>query len=508
MGSRRSIAVSGGTGSGKTTLLNALSCHISHEERVITIEDAAELKFDEHPHVVRLEARAPNAEGTGEVTIRELVVNALRMRPDRIIVGECRSDEAIDMLQAMNTGHDGSLTTLHANAPREAVERLVTMVRFAVELPPDAIEAQIGNALDLIVQTARRPGGARCISEIAEVSFDHGRRRCVVRTLYRWEVGQEAGFWLDYPQWVDRLATVRHERLRRTWALAAEGGRGVAHPGLAWRLRHGVSGLRPVAEALLRREPVRRYVLWARMALEQRGYASTSDALLSLVLGACLALLVAGWVVAASPVFGAAVAGCALVALCAAVKSDAERREAALRDEIPDALRSLGVCFRAGLSLMQTLEQTASEMKGPLGELFLSAALVLQTGGTASEALALFRQRADVPELAFVAVALDVQHQSGGSLAAVLDAARESVESEIDLARSLKVQTAQAQLSARIVTAMPFVLIALFSLMSPGFLSPFFESMAGMALLAAALVMQVAGVVLVHRMLDAGGRRL
>ena len=106
----------------------------------------------------------------------------------------------------MNTGHDGSLTTLHANAPREAVERLVTMVRFAVELPPDAIEAQIGNALDLIVQTARRPGGARCISEIAEVSFDHGRRRCVVRTLYRWEVGQEAGFWLDYPQWVDRLA--------------------------------------------------------------------------------------------------------------------------------------------------------------------------------------------------------------------------------------------------------------------------------------------------------------
>lgn len=232
---------------------------------------------------------------------------------------------------------------------------------------------------------------------------------------------------------VARLATIRHERLRRTWALAAEGGRGVAHPGLAWRLRHGVSGLRPVAEALLRREPVRRYVLWARMALEQRGYASTSDALLSLVLGACLALLVAGWVVAASPVFGAAVAGCALVALCAAVKNDAERREAALRDEIPDALRSLGVCFRAGLSLMQTLEQTASEMKGPLGELFLSAALVLQTGGTASEALALFRQRADVPELAFVAVALDVQHQSGGSLAAVLDAARDSVEARSTL---------------------------------------------------------------------------
>ena len=142
---RKSIAVSGGTGSGKTTLLNALSGHISPDERVITIEDAAELKFDEHPHVVRLEARGRNAEGVGEVTIRELVVNALRMRPDRIIVGECRSDEAIDMLQAMNTGHDGSLTTLHANSPREAVDRLVTMVRYAVDLPLDAIEAQIGN---------------------------------------------------------------------------------------------------------------------------------------------------------------------------------------------------------------------------------------------------------------------------------------------------------------------------------------------------------------------------
>lgn len=105
----------------------------------------------------------------------------------------------------MNTGHDGSLTTLHANAPREAVERLVTMVRFAVELPVDAIEAQIGNAFDLIVQTARRPGGRRCISEIAEVSFDHDRRRCVVTAVYRREVGRDVGCWLSYPSWIDRL---------------------------------------------------------------------------------------------------------------------------------------------------------------------------------------------------------------------------------------------------------------------------------------------------------------
>lgn len=216
---RKSVAVSGGTGSGKTTLLNALSCHVSPDERVITIEDAAELKFEEHPHVVRLEARARNAEGLGEVTIRELVVNALRMRPDRIIVGECRSDEAIDMLQAMNTGHDGSLTTLHANSPREAVDRLVTMVRYAVDLPIDAIEAQIGNAFDLVVQTARRPGGERCVSEIAAMAFDYDRRRCSLATLYRRELRDREGSWLAYPDWVDELhaAGIAEKKEVRSW---------------------------------------------------------------------------------------------------------------------------------------------------------------------------------------------------------------------------------------------------------------------------------------------------
>lgn len=216
---RKSMAVAGGTGSGKTTLLNALSFHISFGERIITIEDAAELKFDEHPHVVRLEARAANAEGTGEVTIRELVANALRMRPDRIIVGECRSEEAIDMLQAMNTGHDGSLTTLHANSPREAVDRLVTMVRYGVELPVDSIEAQIGNAFDLVIQTSRRPDGTRCVAEIASMAFDVERRRCALTTLYRREMGQQTGRWFSYPAWIDDLpaAAVADKKEVKQW---------------------------------------------------------------------------------------------------------------------------------------------------------------------------------------------------------------------------------------------------------------------------------------------------
>ena len=171
---RQDIAVAGGTGSGKTTLLNALSCEIPHAERVITIEDSAELRFESHPHVVRLESRDASIEGTGEVTIRDLVKNALRMRPDRIVVGEVRGEEAIDMLQAMNTGHDGSLTTLHAGTEREAILRLVLMARFGMDLPTDIIEEQVATALDLIVMSRRMPDGTRVISSLSEVARDEG----------------------------------------------------------------------------------------------------------------------------------------------------------------------------------------------------------------------------------------------------------------------------------------------------------------------------------------------
>lgn len=202
---KRNIAVSGGTGSGKTTLLNALSCKIEPCERIITIEDSAELRFHEHPHVVRLEARSKNAEGIGEVSIRDLVINSLRMRPDRIIVGECRGAEALDMLQAMNTGHDGSLTTLHANSPSDAVLRLGTMVRYASDLPVDVVDAQIGSALDCIVQTARAADGRRYVSHVDEIRFDPSSRSIGMEPLYRWERGEGAPKWLSSPSWLASL---------------------------------------------------------------------------------------------------------------------------------------------------------------------------------------------------------------------------------------------------------------------------------------------------------------
>lgn len=166
---RQDIAVAGGTGSGKTTLLNALSCEIDPAERIITIEDSAELRFDTHPDVVRLEARDASIEGTGEISIRDLVKNALRMRPDRIVVGEVRGAEAIDMLNAMVTGHDGSLTTMHAGGPEEAILRLVLMARFGMDLPTAIIEEQIATALDIIVMSQRLEDGTRHITSLSMV---------------------------------------------------------------------------------------------------------------------------------------------------------------------------------------------------------------------------------------------------------------------------------------------------------------------------------------------------
>ena len=171
---RLNILISGGTGAGKTTLLNVLSSYISNRERILTIEDAAELQLHQN-HVVRLETRPPNIEGKGAIRQRELVINALRMRPDRIIVGEVRGEEALDMLQAMNTGHDGSLTTIHANSPRDSLIRLETMVAMSnLNIPDTAVRQQIASALDAVVQVSRMSDGSRKITHVSEITGMEG----------------------------------------------------------------------------------------------------------------------------------------------------------------------------------------------------------------------------------------------------------------------------------------------------------------------------------------------
>jgi len=172
--SRCNILISGGTGSGKTTLLNCLTRFIPVGERVITIEDAAELQLQQ-PHVVRLETRPANIEGSGEVTQRDLVKNALRMRPDRIIIGEVRSAESVDMLQAMNTGHEGSMTTIHANSARDSISRLeVTVAMSGIEIPSRALRQQIASALQIVIQTARLRGGRRRVTSVSEITGMEG----------------------------------------------------------------------------------------------------------------------------------------------------------------------------------------------------------------------------------------------------------------------------------------------------------------------------------------------
>lgn len=286
-------------------------------------------------------------------------------------------------------------------------------------------------------------------------------------------------------------------RRRSRVMLAADSG------GAAWLLQNGCKPLLPFSQWVLARgianDVAYELVQLVRMRI---GVVAGEAFVLSWALFALCLVALGSFFVSASIPCVLACACCVCMGAATAARAAQDKRAEAIRDEVPAALRSMSVCFKAGFSLQQTLKQVSTEIDGTLGGAFASAASVLDTGGSTTEALEVLKSRSHSPELSFVAVALDIQHVSGGSLSHVLEAARESVQSDIDLKRRLRVQTAQAKLSARIVTMMPFLLIALFSLISEGFLDPFFSSAAGVVLLAVALAMQVAGVLLVRRMLD------
>ena len=269
----------------------------------------------------------------------------------------------------------------------------------------------------------------------------------------------------------------------------------------AWLARNGVPPLEPLARRLLRIRRIERSIEDVALMFRDAGYPATASSALSVTIGGFVLVFAIGWVLTASIVGGMALAACATAVLFSTASAAREKHREAVRESAPDALRSMAVCFRSGLSLLQTMRQVGAEAKGPIGNLFLHVAHLIEIGGSTREALASFQEGGSVPELSFVAVALDVQHQTGGSMERVLETARESIESGLELERSLRVQTAQAKLSARIVSVMPLILVALFSLVSDDFLAPFFSSFTGVLLLIVAVSMQLAGVLIVRRML-------
>lgn len=300
---------------------------------------------------------------------------------------------------------------------------------------------------------------------------------------------------------VGLVAAKDHPRLRSGTATAfgeASGTTGV----LLWRLRNGIKPLLPLAKRLTDVPHVHGWAKEAVWEFRAKGVETSVVPLTSCFLAVVFTLGLVAFVLSRTLLGFLAVVICVVVLVALWCQGRAQKRREALRAAIPDALRSMSVCFQSGLSLLQTFQHVSEETTEPLSTLFSHAAHRMELGESASGALSTLREDAVIQELAFVAVALDAQHQSGGSLRHVLDSARSSIESELELKQKLRVQTAQAHLSARVVCALPFVLLAVFSLISDGFLDPFFESLQGMVMLGVAFGMQIAGIVAVRKMLQ------
>lgn len=275
--------------------------------------------------------------------------------------------------------------------------------------------------------------------------------------------------------------------------------------GIAWRLRNGYGPLLGPGRFLLRSKRFAKVVGEFSHACSERGYATTAEPAASMIIAAALSFTLLVGIVTFSPIAALASLACFIALATVLASSAADKRTEKVRDAVPAAIESMSACFGSGFTLLQTFRQVADDTPGPLGKTFARCAHALEMGGSAGQVLAELRQGACASELAFVSVALDVQHQSGGAMQHVLDAAADTVKGELALRRSLRVQTAQAKLSARVVVIMPFILIAAFSLATPDFLMPFFSSPMGYALLSLAAIMQIAGIVLVRKALAVEG---
>lgn len=310
-------------------------------------------------------------------------------------------------------------------------------------------------------------------------------------------IGFVSAFFAAFFLAVAVISLVRDRARSRRFVVSS----GVSDSWIEHLLRNGFPFFFSVSLAFLRVERVRLLFEDFCRVLGYKGYAATPKTLCSIYIVMSLCLCVLGWLLSSSLVLGVMACICFGFAFHGGIKRIDETRKVALREEIPEALQAMKACFCVGYSLQQTLQQVTRETHGPLKEVFAQAHYIFESGGSVSESLVPLKADPSEVELVFLATALEVQHKTGSSMRQVLDVARESVVDEVKLKRSLRTQTAQAKLSAQIVTIMPFILIGLFSLMSEGFLDPFFESPLGVVMLFVALVMQVAGVLMVRRLL-------
>lgn len=287
----------------------------------------------------------------------------------------------------------------------------------------------------------------------------------------------------------------------RAWSAATRtGNRGI----VSYLLRNGLKPFNRFAQALLSVSVVSKFTEKVSMEIRKAGFETNAISVTSLLVGVSLGAGAAMFALSLSFLAAFASVVCLFVFVNAWAVRKAEQRKSATREEIPEALQSMKACFQVGYSLPQTVHEVAASTKGPLSALFLEAEGVLETGGGLNRALSVLKADGNESELVFLATALEIQHRTGGSMQRILEAARQSVSDELELKRTLRTQTAQAKLSAQIVTVMPFALLAVFSLLSPGFLTPFFESPMGIVLLAAALGMQTIGVSIVRKLLKVG----
>ncbi len=361
---RLNLVICGGTGSGKTTFLNMLSSFIPEGERIVTIEDAAELRLNQS-HIVRLEGRPPNLQGAGEVRIRELVRNALRMRPDRIIVGECRGAEALDMLQAMNTGHDGSLTTIHANSARDAISRIETMVMMAgFELPISAIRDQIASAIDIIVHISRMRDGSRKVLGISEIAGLEGEVVTMQEIIRYRQRGLDKNnkvvgafeFTGVQPECLSRFSEFGVSFDIRSFSeMGGAPQRAAAHgerPSVRdHHRRHRRGGDRPRIVLAAHHAPLRPHVEQYRLALEQADVKVRGEEILLAILGTGIAI----WVLLLvflhlSPLYGAAAFPISMtIAACGADQLIAHKRRkrfAKFADQLELVLRLMASGLR------------------------------------------------------------------------------------------------------------------------------------------------------------------